>query len=172
MRLLLVPPVVMLILAEDYSLALGLFFLAGVSDGVDGFLAKRFGWQSELGGLLDPLADKLLMMLSIAALALGGLVPLWLAAVIVLRDLVIVAGAIAYRYLIGPFTAAPTLISKINTGVQILLVLVVLANQVLLLSANLQPLFLLALATALASGGDYVVQWSRRAQRARRQHRA
>lgn len=165
LRLLLVAPVVMLILDGAYGWALVLFFFAGISDGIDGYLAKHFGWQSELGGLLDPLADKLLMVCSIAALALGGLVPLWLAGVIILRDLVIVSGATAYRQLIGRFSAAPTVISKINTAVQIVLVLAVLGARTLELGGDLQPLFLLALVMAVGSGADYVIQWSRRARR-------
>jgi len=166
MRLLLVPPVVLAILAGDFGWALLLFFIAGLSDGVDGFLAKRFGWQTPLGGFLDPLADKLLMVSSIIALASLGHVPVWLAVAVLLRDLVIVTGALSYRLLVGPFGAAPTVISKINTLVQILLVLGVLASLTLQLDADLSPLFLVALVMALSSGTDYVLQWSRRAREA------
>jgi|HigsolmetaAR202D_1030399.scaffolds.fasta_scaffold04972_5 Phosphatidylglycerophosphate synthase len=164
MRLLLVPPVVFAILAQQYGWGLLLFFVAGLSDGVDGFLAKRYGWQTPLGGFLDPLADKLLMVSSIVALAAQGHVPLWLAAVVLLRDLVIVVGALCYRVLVGPFDAAPTTISKINTLVQILLVLAVMADRVLALGADLSPLFFVALVMAMSSGIDYVLQWSRRAR--------
>lgn len=168
MRLLLAPVAAGLLMAGDYGWALGVYVVAGASDGVDGFLAKRYGWQSELGGLLDPLADKLLMVSAILALAAEGLLPGWLVAVVVLRDVVILAGATAYWYLIGPFQAAPTAISKINTGVQIALVLFVLATEVARLEADLMPLFLLTVVMASASGVDYVARWGLRAWRASR----
>lgn len=161
-----VPPVVVLILAGEFGTALLLFFLAGASDGVDGFLAKRYGWQSELGALLDPAADKLLMVCSILALTAEGVLPAWLAAVIVLRDAIIVTGAAAYRHFIGRFQPSPSLISKLNTGVQILLILAALADRHWRLGVDLTPLFLLALGTALASGAGYIVQWARRARQA------
>jgi cardiolipin synthase len=165
-RLLLVPPVVLLILERDYGLALLLFFVAGISDGIDGFLAKRNGWQSRLGGYLDPLADKLLMVSSLIVLGLEGLVPLWVTVAVVLRDVVIVGGALAYRSLVGRFEAAPSVISKINTGVQIILVLGVLADRALGLETDFTPLFYVAVVMAIGSGTDYVLQWSRRARQA------
>lgn len=169
LRLLLVPPVVYFILQQDYRLALLVFLIAGASDGVDGFLAKRYGWSSRLGGFLDPLADKLLMVSSVLALTAEGLVPWWVALAVVGRDVVIVGGAVAYRLLIGRFEAAPTMISKLNTLTQIILVLLVLAHRLLgLTPANLWLVFVLAVVTAVASGADYVLQWSRRATRARR----
>lgn len=167
-RLLLVPPVVLLILADQYLAGLALFFIAGLSDAVDGFLAKRYSWTSELGGFLDPLADKLLMVGAVLALASKGLIPLWLTVLIVLRDVIIVGGALGYLFFIGRFQAEPTLISKFNTGVLIALVLAVIAVQAFGWSFQLQPLFLLCGLTSMVSGGDYVVRWGRRAQAGRR----
>jgi cardiolipin synthase len=163
-RLLLVPPVVLLILSDRYLAALVLFFIAGLSDAIDGFLAKRFGWSSELGGFLDPLADKLLMVGVVLALTIEGLIPIWLAAVIVLRDVAIVGGALCYRLFVGRFHAAPTLVSKLNTGVLIILVLAVIAAHAFGWRIELLPLFLLSLFTSLVSGGDYVIHWARRAR--------
>lgn len=163
-RLLLVPPVVVLILADHHQPALVLFFIAGLSDAVDGFLAKRFDWTSELGGFLDPLADKLLMVGAVLALTAKGQLPIWLAIVIVLRDIVIIGGALCYGLLIGRFKAEPTLISKLNTGTLILLVLAVIAVHAFSWDIELQPLFLLSAVTALVSGGDYVITWGRRAR--------
>lgn len=163
-RLMLVPPVAMLILSDRYLPALIVFFIAGLSDGVDGFLAKRYGWSSDLGGFLDPLADKLLMVSTVLALTINGLIPVWLTSLIVLRDVVIVAGATCYRLLIGPFQAAPTLASKLNTGVLIILVLAVIAVHAFGWNIQLMPLFLLSLFTTVTSGSDYVIRWSRRAR--------
>src|SRR5690606_29413356 len=99
------------------------------TDGLDGFLAKRFKWTSELGKILDPLADKLLLVSVFVTLAALGLVPLWLAVAAVLRDLTITFGAIVYNWLFGDPNGRPTAISKLNTLCQILyLLLVVAAN--------------------------------------------
>lgn len=173
LRILLTAPIIGLLLKERYGEALVLFFIAGLSDGIDGFLAKRYGWTSRLGGFLDPLADKLLLMGTILVLGWQGLLPTWLVMLVVLRDVVIVSGALSYRYLIGPFQAEPMLISKINTLFQLGLVLAVIFD----LGAMPLPPLLLALGvyltglTTLLSGIGYVRAWGRRAlQEARRTH--
>ena len=112
-RILLIVPVVYSILHARYVEALALFFVAGFSDGVDGFLAKRFGWHTRLGALLDPIADKLLMASIYVTLALVSKLPIWLAALVVLRDVVILGGATAYNFLIAPVQGEPTRISKL-----------------------------------------------------------
>ena len=94
LRMFLAVPIAWMILGGDYLPALVLFFVAGFTDGLDGFLAKRFGWQSELGGLLDPIADKLLMFSAFVCLWVAGAVPVWLLLAVVGRDAVIVAGDI------------------------------------------------------------------------------
>jgi cardiolipin synthase len=167
-RLLLVPPVVLLILAGRYLPALLLFFIAGLSDAADGFLAKRFGWSSELGGFLDPLADKLLIVGTVLALTANGLIPWWLTALIILRDVVIIGGALCYRLLIGRFQATPTLVSKLNTGVLILLILLVIAVHAFAWCVELLPLMVLSAVTTLVSGAGYVISWARRARAALR----
>lgn len=166
LRILLVVPIVASLVQGRYLLALALIFVAGFSDALDGFLAKRFDWGSWLGGILDPFADKLLLVSVFLALAWLGLAPLWLTAVVLIRDLVIVAGALAYHYFIGRVNANPTKISKLNTGLQLLYILLVVAG-----AATAWPLatpVLLAGAgvflTSVVSGLDYVLTWSARAR--------
>ncbi len=166
-RIVLVAPTTWALLQEDYRLALVLFFVAGVSDGVDGFLAKHYNWSSRLGALLDPLADKALLVCSYAALTWTGLLPLWLFALVILRDMVIVGGAVIYHLRVARLEAEPTLISKLNTVLQISLVLVVILEST---SLWVQPgwsgpLVYAVAVTTVWSGVDYVVTWSRRARR-------
>jgi len=94
-RILLVVPIAMALSAHRPVETLWLFCIAGASDGIDGFLAKRFGWQTDLGGLLDPVADKLLLATVFVMLALLGSVPVWLTAAVIARDCIIVLGAVA-----------------------------------------------------------------------------
>lgn len=168
-RILLVAPVAWALLDHRYALALVLFFVAGVSDALDGFLAKHYGWTSRLGALLDPIADKALLVTCYGALTWTGLLPAWLLLLVVARDVVIVGGAVAYNFRIRRLEAEPTLISKLNTLLQILLVLLVIVQQV---ASPLPPLLLEGLIAAVTlsviwSGLDYVVTWSRRAREQR-----
>jgi cardiolipin synthase (CMP-forming) len=168
-RILLTMPVAWAILDGRYPVALALFLIAGFTDLLDGYLAKRFSWQSRLGGLLDPLADKLLLVASFVTLWLAGYVPHWLLAAVVTRDLVIIVGAGLYRWRIGPFDAEPTLISKLNSFCQLLYVVLTLS---LLVFALPGPSVIAAfgwavLATTVVSGLDYVIRWSGRARAAR-----
>ena len=102
LRIVLVLPVALWILDGRYPEVMALFALAAFTDALDGFLAKRFGWTSELGKHLDPLADKLLLITVFACLSVADLSPWWLTAVVLLRDLVIVFGGLVYRALFGP----------------------------------------------------------------------
>ncbi|MDQ2696184.1 MAG: CDP-alcohol phosphatidyltransferase family protein [Pseudomonadota bacterium] len=165
LRIVLVAPILWFLLHESYREALVLFFVAGFSDALDGLLAKQFGWTSRLGAMLDPLADKLLLIGTIVVLGLLGQLPAWLVVLVILRDVVIVAGAAAYHYLIEPLEASPLLISKLNTLAQLTLVLaVIFANAVAALPWWLRELLILATAlTTVASGAAYVWQWGRRA---------
>lgn len=161
LRILLVVPVAELLLAGRYGWALGLFILAGISDGLDGFLAKRYGWQSRLGSFLDPAADKLLLLACFLIGGWQGLMPLWLVAAVVLRDLIIVLGATAYYLLLGPYDGQPLISSKINTFLQLSYIFLVLCRQ----STDAVPGFLidltawLTLATTALSGCLYVQIW-------------
>ena len=127
-RLLLALPIVLLILGQHYELALGLFVCAGLSDGLDGLLAKRYGWTSTLGGILDPLADKVLLTAVLLACVSQQLLPLWLAGLAIGRDLAIGLGALGYRLWVGPYRPAPSLLSKLNTACLLLLLAAVLAQ--------------------------------------------
>ncbi len=140
---------------------LGLFFVAAVSDAADGFLAKRFGWRTPLGGILDPTADKLLLATVFIVLAVMHLVPGWLMAAAVARDIVIVMGAIAYRLCFGPVTARPSVVSKLNTLIQALYILSVIGREQFLVPSAWLVLGLGALTfvTTVISGVDYVLRY-------------
>ncbi|MGD8874085.1 MAG: CDP-alcohol phosphatidyltransferase family protein [Gammaproteobacteria bacterium] len=166
-RFLLVPPVVLLLLDGRFGLALLMFGVAGFSDGLDGYLAKRYHWSSRLGALMDPLADKLLLVSSFVTLGWLNQIPLWLVGVVILRDLVIVSGALVYHYRIERLEAEPSMVSKLNTFTQILLVLAVMFSAAVQALPYLWMDVLLysVLVTTLWSGIDYVWRWSRRAWR-------
>lgn len=162
-RIVLIVPLIFTIVRGDYVAAFALFFVAGLSDGLDGFLARRYDWRTPLGAMLDPAADKLMTVSVFVALALAGLVPVWLTALIVARDAVIVGGALAYRTLIGRFRGGASYLSKINTLTMLFYVISVLGNAALGLPARpvLVALGGILCATAVASGLDYVRVWSR-----------
>lgn len=165
LRIFLSVPVVWMLMEQRFDIALMLFAIAGISDGLDGFLAKHYGWQSKLGGLLDPLADKVLLVSSYLSLALLGLIPVLLVLLVILRDLVIVTGALVYNFRVRELEAEPSLISKFNTLAQIVLVLAVVLDKGVI---GLPPVLLTFLVwlvgfTTIASGVNYVWVWSRRA---------
>ena len=128
-RIVLIIPIVWMLISKHYGYALSTFALAGFTDGLDGFLAKHYNWQSRLGTILDPIADKLLLVASFATLTWLDLIPLWLLLLVLMRDVFIVSGGLLYHHLIGPFDLTPVWSSKINTVAQILLVLVVILQQ-------------------------------------------
>jgi cardiolipin synthase (CMP-forming) len=170
MRLLLTLPIVWALLMGEYAWVLALLLLAGLSDGIDGWLVRRYGWQTRLGGYLDPLADKVLMMGTYFTVAFVGLLPWWLVVVVVMRDMVIMLGALAYRALTRSLEMQPLLISKLNTFFQIVLVISVLldAGVVPLPPLLLDALIGIVLVTTVTSGAGYVVGWTCRAIAGRR----
>ena len=172
-RLVLIPVVAWQLAVEAYEIALPLFLAAALTDLADGFIARRFRLTSRLGALLDPVADKLTMLVTTLMLAWQSLVPVWLAVAIIARDLVIVAGALAYRRLFGKVDIAPTLLSKLNTVVEFAMLLATMAAAAGWLTAprSLEALFALTLATVLASGAQYVWVWGRKAIAGRRADR-
>jgi len=162
-RILMVPVVVWAIAANQMLLAFILFLLAGVSDGVDGYLAKRFDMKSELGAYLDPLADKVLIVSIYVTLGISDAVPRWLVILVVSRDLMIV-GAVMLSWLLGrPVAVRPLLVSKLNTVAQIVLAGLVLGS----LGLDFDPGWLLTVVTVsvaaltLASIAAYVREWVR-----------
>lgn len=122
-RIILVAPIVWCVLEERYGLALTLILVAGLSDALDGFLARRFDWRTRLGGLLDPAADKLLMFAVFVSLTWLGWVPMWFTAVVIGRDVIIILGTIVYQMTVEPVEGEPTKASKLNTVLQILFLL-------------------------------------------------
>ncbi|MBS0212512.1 MAG: CDP-alcohol phosphatidyltransferase family protein [Proteobacteria bacterium] len=163
----LVVPLLWCLDTGEYRWALGLALVAGFSDALDGWLAKRYDWCTPLGSLLDPVADKLLLAGSFIGLWLVGAITAWLPALVIGRDVVIVLGAVAYHNLVGPLQGDPTMLSKATTVAQILLVLALLvglANSPLPWGVALGMEIVVAALTA-ASGIDYVVRWSLRARR-------
>lgn len=169
LRILMVIPIMVLLGLQEHRAVLALFAVAGFSDGLDGFLARRYGWRTPLGAILDPLADKFMLVGVYLMLGWNGLIPLWLMLLVILRDAVIVSGAVAYRRLCGDITMDPTLISKANTLLQILLGLAVIvgaAGWPLPVWLVTGMIALVALST-FWSGSDYVWQWGRRAHECR-----
>jgi cardiolipin synthase len=170
LRIALVWPIVLSIAHANYLLTLVLFFIAAMSDGIDGFLAKRFNWTSELGKLLDPLADKLLLVGVFLVATWYGLIPRWLTIAAVGRDLLILFGSLAFHFGWGPLNGRPLLSSKINTLLQLLYVLAIIAHAGYALPSRgvLDVLAWLTLATVLISGMAYVREFTRRALQAAR----
>jgi cardiolipin synthase (CMP-forming) len=173
LRMLLVIPVVVALVRAQYGSTIALFAFAAFTDGLDGFLAKRFGWMSELGKVLDPLADKLLLVTVFITLTVVGLVPLWLAVVVVARDVIIGAGAGIFTVVFGPLNGNPTNVSKLNTLCQILYVLAVIeaAASARLPLVVVTVLGALVLVTTSVSGIDYVLTYIRRASEVARARR-
>lgn len=123
-RFLLIVPIVVCLLINEYAWAFGLFVFAAISDGVDGFLARYYDWHSRLGTYLDPLADKALMTAVYATLGWQDVLPAWLVILVILRDVMILGGAYFVKERLLATGAKPSLISKLNTGAQVLLALV------------------------------------------------
>ena len=169
-RVVLVAPCGWLLWQDAILEALTLIAIAGASDAVDGILARRFDWRTRFGAFADPAADKLLVVVVFAVLAIKGHVPLWLVAIVVGRDLVIISGAFAFRQLIGHVEMAPTLLSKMNTAAQIVLLVLVLvaltaiAPVAAMAAATLPAAFYVVAASGVVSGIHYVVAWSHRAR--------
>lgn len=170
LRILLAAPTVWLLAHGEYRATLWLFAFAAATDGLDGLLAKRCGWTSELGKILDPLADKVLLVSVFITLAATGLAPVWLAAAAVGRDVTITAGAIAYKRLYGDLQGRPTAVSKLNTLCQILYLLLVVGAHAAQRIPEIAVTVLGALVfvTTMVSGLDYVLTYSRKALEASR----
>jgi len=165
LRIALVWPIAAALGDREYLVALALFIVAGLSDGIDGYLAKRFNWISELGKFLDPLADKLLLMTVFVEAAWLGLAPWWLTSAVVARDVFIGLGALAFRVWFGPLHGRPTVSSKINTALQLLYLMNVLVYAALSLPPHevLDALALIVFATTVFSGLNYLAIFTRRA---------
>ena len=166
MRMALAVPIVWLLAEGQYGSTLILFGVAGLSDILDGYLAKTFDWATELGKVLDPVADKLLLVSVFITLTWLGLVPLWLAAVAVARDVIIGVGAWVYKELFGPLEGRPTMPSKLNTLVQLLFVIAVVGRAAFPAVPEWLIVSLggLVFVTTVVSGVDYIVTYVRKAK--------
>jgi cardiolipin synthase (CMP-forming) len=162
-RILTVPVVVWAIASDQMAIAFLLFLAAGVSDAVDGFLAKHFGMTSELGAHLDPLADKALIVSIYVALGIVEAVPRWLVILVVSRDILIVGGVMLAWFLDKPITMRPVLVSKLNTVAQIVFVCLVLASLGFGLATRTLTILVMAAVTILTllSMAVYVRDWVR-----------
>jgi cardiolipin synthase (CMP-forming) len=162
-RLIGVPLIVWLMIADRFVEATILFVIAGISDGVDGFIAKRFNAASELGAYLDPVADKALLVSVFCTLGFKGALPAWLIVLVVSRDLFIIGGMLLAYVLSNPMAVKPLWVSKVNTVAQIVLVAFVLGY---LTGVPVHPMLLEAIvlsvaALTVASAGAYLVEWVR-----------
>ena len=163
LRIILTVPVVMTLLNHNYSLAIVLFFVAGVTDALDGWIAKRLSCQSRLGSILDPMADKLLLAGSFVTLFVIGLLPLWLLVLVFMRDVMIVAGTVGY--FLGTDASqdellSPSNLSKFNTVLQIALVLFLVITQIYPVAVQWTNMFFIVVATStVLSGADYMWIW-------------
>jgi cardiolipin synthase len=164
LRIGLVLPVLWAVWLRQYPQALAWFAVASLSDGVDGFIARRYGWTSRLGSHLDPMADKLLLLSVYAMLGWQGVLPAMLVAAVIARDVVIVCGGVLYWFLRHPFDGRPLRLSKLNTLLQILLALAAIYSQGVrpLPEPALAALMAAVFASTLASGLLYLWVWGRR----------
>ena len=161
-RIVLVIPIIRSLSQEQFLLSLLLIVIAGLSDILDGYLAKRNNWRSYLGSVLDPAADKILLVSLFLTLQSMGLIPLWLTLTVIMRDCMIIFGLSLYRYFVGVPQPKPTSISKFNTLLQLtFIVLVILAQGVQFPFAILSMICgSLVFVTSILSGLDYWIIWS------------
>ena len=162
-RIILTVPIVIALLKGQYVLTVWLFLLAGVTDALDGWIAKQFSFQSRLGSILDPMADKILLTCTFLTLFWVGILPLWLLLLICAREIIIIAGALGY--FLGEISGAsgllqPTLISKFNTVLQIVLAVFLLFIQIAVEFAQwLEIVFIIVATSTALSGADYMWLW-------------
>jgi len=162
LRILMTPVIVLLLLYRQTGAALGIFLLAGITDGLDGFVARRRGQKTPLGMVLDPLADKLLLTSTVVTLSFLRELPRWFAVILVSRDLILVGGSMIIYMFLGKLDAPPSKLGKMTTGLQLATVLLaMLDNFFPALKPAVHPLAVLTLALTVASGLDYVYRGAR-----------
>jgi cardiolipin synthase len=161
LRIALVPVLILFLKDREYPQALVVFLVSGFSDALDGFLARRYGFTTRIGAVLDPAADKVLLVSAYVMLAILGHIPFWLLLAVVFRDLLIVGGFLVYTSLYGAVQMHPSLLSKLNTLMQIVLVAVILFEQAaMLVVPGLAMILIFAtFATTVASGIHYLWHW-------------
>lgn len=172
-RILAMIPLVWFMLEKQYDYAFYIAIAAGFSDMLDGFLAKTFGWEGWLGGVLDPLADKFMMLCCYLVFAVQGIVPNWLLILILARDVIIITGATIYHFTVVKVDKArPSLLSKLNTAFQIFLIVVLLAHKSVY---QFTPLFIdvmiyLVTFFTITSGVHYILFWGSKAVEENKKH--
>jgi cardiolipin synthase len=162
-RFVLVPAIILALLYQAFAVAFACFAIAGLSDAVDGYIARQFNQRSEIGAWIDPMADKTLLVSAFVTLGLLGAIPVWLVVIAVSRDILIVGGVVLQSLLGDPIAMKPLFVSKANTTAQITLVAFVLAGLAFGVDAP-QVLQLMVWLTALltvVSGAAYLVTWLR-----------
>lgn len=172
LRIVLVLPTTWLLWEARYVEGLILMSVAGASDALDGWLARRFQWGSRFGAAMDPVADKLLVAAMFIVFTMQGHIDLWLTVIVLTRDFIILTGAASYRLLFEPIEFAPTFISKANTAMQIITVLLMLLalcefsfiSPFAGMLADPYCFYILAV-LGVSSGLDYVLTWGQRAWR-------
>ena len=169
LRLLAVPVVAWLIIQQRWEAACWLFLAAAVSDGIDGLIARWFNQTTPLGAALDTVADKALGVVTLVMLTQAKAIPLWVALVILLRDSIIVLGALSYRGLAGHLEIHPTWLGKTHVFAEFALLALVLAGlgKLLVVDAWLSSLFAVVFVIAVISGVQYVWIWSAKARQER-----
>ena len=162
-RFLMVPLIVVVMIDGHMLAALVLFVLAGVSDGIDGFIARQFDQKSELGAWLDPIADKFLLVSVFVALGWLGALPVWLVLLVVSRDGLIIGAVVLSSLMKNPVQVRPLMVSKANTVVQIILPILVLANlaDLVRLDAVIGWMIYAVAGLTIASATAYLVSWLR-----------
>jgi cardiolipin synthase len=157
LRILLTPLFIILLLRRLYPQGLFVFALAGISDALDGFIARCFDQRTQLGAYLDPLADKLLLVSAFVCLGVLKVLPAWLAVVVITRDIIIVLGIAILTITEKPYEVQPSIVSKCTTAAQLITVAVILLNQSFgLLATALIPLYWLVAGLTIFSGLHYI----------------
>lgn len=161
-RIISVIPVAWCLWIGSYNIALILLVLAGLSDGLDGFLARRYNWFTRLGALLDPVADKLFIVSIMLVFGFKGFLPWWIVWLIFGRDMLIMSGAVLYRWVTGALEMKPLFISKVNTVLQLILLAATLLHVgfYALPQTVMDNLELVVAASTIMSGAAYVFFWS------------
>ena len=165
-RFLLIPVLIYLLYNGNFHGSLYLIILMGLTDALDGFLAKKLNCVSRFGEFSDPICDKLMLISATVILAYMGLLPVWLVSLIIARDLIILVGGISYYLCIEKFSANPSMLSKANTFFQLLLTVIVIYSQINAVPEQwLEGLINIVAVTTLLSGITYVWTWGRNALR-------
>lgn len=162
LRLFLIIPISLLLLNQNYSWAVSLFLVAAISDGLDGFLAKKMNSVSTFGLIMDPIADKFLLVSIYIVLTYLGQIPVWLCVLIVVRDLSIIAAVTGYFFVGGSKIIKPSLVSKANTFIQFILILYLIVTSHFDFNSPIETILIgLVATTTIISGFDYAIRWIR-----------